>query len=399
MDLQELIRTARQVGASDVHLEPGLPAALRTSGALRMTGEPLSSTALEQAAKELLGDAGWTDFVERGSHDGSRTICGVRCRITILRTARGVGMAIRILASFQATLERLNLHPDLRHWVNRSHGLILISGPTGCGKSSTLAALLQEINLHDARHAITIESPIEYFFRPRKAFIRQREVGRDTPSFAQALIDALREDPDVILVGEMRDPETMRLTLNASETGHLVMSSVHSSNCVEALQRVVASFSPDIQAAVAAQLADCLVAVMAQRLDYRPDLKIRVPECEILIPTNPVKAHIRNRDFFRIQSVLETGAEAGMFTWERYRHWMSRRSNWFVPDETAEAPDSEATGLPEVGGTTFATRSERPASTAAAAVPKPAPTSTAPGQRIDIEPIQGGLENLLRNLT
>src|SRR5207249_6666784 len=130
--------------------------------------------------------------------------------------------------------------------VNNSHGLILVSGATGSGKSSTLAALNQEINLTDTRHIVTIESPIEYTFRPRKAYIRQREVGRDTPSFEQALLDALREDPDVLMVGEMRDPETMRLTLSASETGHLVLGTVHSSTCAEALQRVVGSFPAEI---------------------------------------------------------------------------------------------------------------------------------------------------------
>src|SRR5205085_8556949 len=131
--------------------------------------------------------------------------------------------------------------------VAPTHGLILVSGPTGSGKSSTLAALIQEINLTETRHIVTIESPIEYTFRPRHAFIRQREVGRDTPSFEQALLDALREDPDVLMVGEMRDPQTMRLTLSAAETGHLVMATVHSATCTEALQRVVGAFPAEIQ--------------------------------------------------------------------------------------------------------------------------------------------------------
>src|SRR2546427_12350736 len=153
---------------------------------------------------------------------------------------------------------------------------------------------MKKITLPEPRHIVTIESPIEYAFRPRRAYRRPREVGRDTPSFEQALLDALREDPDVLMVGEMRDPETMRLTLNASETGHLVMTTVHSSSCAEALQRVVAAFPSEIQNSVASQLADCLVAVVAQRLRFRPELNIRVPECEILMPTNPVKAHVRN---------------------------------------------------------------------------------------------------------
>src|SRR5207245_9911039 len=138
-----------------------------------------------------------------------------------------------------------------------------------------------------------------------------------TSSVEQAVLGALREDAVVLMVGEMRDPETMRLTLNASETGHLVLTTVHSSTCAEALQRVVAAFPSEIQNTVAAQLADCLVAVIAQRLRFRPDLNIGVPECEVLIPSNPVKAHIRNRDFFKISSALEIGAEHGMWTFPR----------------------------------------------------------------------------------
>src|SRR5438045_1401375 len=230
-------------------------------------------------------------------------------------------MAIRFLAAFQATVEKLNLHPDLKRLAAPQHGLVLVCGPTGSGKSSTLAALIQEINLTEARHVVTIESPIEYTFRPRLAYIRQREVGRDTPSFEQGLLDALREDPDVLMVGEMREPETMRLTLNASETGHLVLATMHSSTCAEALQRSVFAFPAEIQSAVRAQLADCLVAVVCQRLRFRPELKMRVPECETLIPTIPIKSFIRSGDFFKIVSSLEMGAENGMWTFQRYQTW------------------------------------------------------------------------------
>src|SRR5438874_2423726 len=306
MDLDSLVGLAASNGASDLHLEAGLPAALRIRGALRTSGEPVSAELLLQCARGTIGEAHWPQFLERRSYDMSRTIHGTRCRINILQTARGVGFAIRLLATFQATLEKLNLHPDLKKLTVPTNGLVLVSGPTGSGKSSTLAALIQEINLAEARHIVTIESPIEYTFRPRKAYIRQREVGRDTPSFEQALLDALREDPDVLMVGEMRDPETMRLTLSASETGHLVLATVHSSTCAEALQRVVGSFPAEIQSSVAAQLADCLVAVISQRLHFRPNLNMRVPECEVLMATNPVKNFIRNRDFFKIASFLET---------------------------------------------------------------------------------------------
>src|SRR5688572_18511491 len=283
MNIETLISLAHENGASDLHLEPGLPAALRVRGSLQVVGPPLSAKILAEFAREVIGNAHWAEFLERRSFDLSRTLAGVRCRINVLQTSRGVGFAIRLLTTFQATIENLNLHPDLKKLALPTNGLVLISGATGSGKSSTMAALIQEINLSEARHVITLESPIEYIFRPRRAYIRQREVGRDTPSFEQALLDALREDPDVLMVGEMRDPETMRLTLNAAETGHLVLATVHSSNCAEALQRVVSAFPSEIQNSIAPELADCLVGVIAQRLQFRADLNIRVPECEILI--------------------------------------------------------------------------------------------------------------------
>ncbi len=343
MDLKSLIAAASQQGASDLHLESGLPAALRIRGTLRTAGEPIAPQTLSSFAHEILGEQ-WPQFLERRSADMSKTISGVRCRINILQTSRGVGFAIRLLASFQATLETLNLHPDFKKFISHPHGLILISGPTGSGKSSTLAALIQEINLADTRHIVTIESPIEYMFRPRRSYIRQREVGRDTPSFEQALLDALREDPDVLMVGEMREPETMRLTLNASETGHLVLATVHSSTCAEALQRIASAFPAEIQASVCAQLADCLVGVISQRLVFRNDLNMRVPECEVLVANHAVKNFVRTREFFKIASALETGADHGMWTFQRYRSWVQNRKKWHTPSEPAEAPDSEPAG-------------------------------------------------------
>src|SRR2546427_3767552 len=374
MDLESLVSLAQNSGASDLHLEAALPAALRVRGSLQTVGEPVPAQSLLEMARHVLTEEQWAHFLERRSYDLSKTISGVRCRINILQTARGVGFAIRLLASFQATIEKLNLHPDLKKLVAPTHGLILVSGPTGSGKSSTLAALIQEINLTDTRHIVTIESPIEYTFRPRKAYIRQREVGRDTPSFEQALLDALREDPDVLMVGEMRDPETMRLTLNASETGHLVLATVHSSTCAEALQRVVSAFPAEIQSSVSAQLADSLVAVISQRLRFRPELNIRVPECEILMATHAVKNFIRNRDFFKIASFLETGAEHGMWSLHRYRAWLDKRKDWYRPDQNPEPPDTEP-AEPSVPATPMPAFT---AAKAAAADKKPAPSPQAP---------------------
>ena len=401
MDLDALIESAAANGASDLHLEAGMPAALRIRGQLRVTGEPLASGVLMEFARRLVGEDQWHEFIERRSFDLSRTVAGVRCRINILHSSRGVGLAIRLLGAFQATVEKLNLHPDLKKLVKNTHGLILVSGPTGSGKSSTLAALLQEINLTEARHIITVESPIEYMFRSRKAFIRQREVGRDTPSFEQALLDALREDPDVLMVGEMRDPECMRLTLSASETGHLVLATVHSSTCAEAIQRVASAFPAEIQGAVCAQLADCLVAVISQRLRFREDINIRVPECEVLMATNAVRNFIRTREFFKIVTAIETGADNGMWTFDRYARWLNGRTNFYIPAQNPEPPDSKMPDdLPAPAPLPAMSSAPRPEKYSATQSFRPAPSVPKLGasdiRRIEIDPDESGFGKILK---
>jgi len=398
MTLTDVIAAAKARGASDLHLEPGLPPAFRVDGALLVQGSPMPPKDLADAARELIGEGHWPAFLEQRSFDTSKSIAGVRCRINVLHSARGIGFAIRLLASFAATIDRLNLHPDLRRFARLQHGLVLVCGATGCGKSTTLAALIQEINLAEARHIVTVESPVEYTFRPRRSFIRQREVGRDTPSFEQALLDALREDPDVLMVGEMREPATMRLTLNASETGHLVFGTVHSSTAAEALQRIVSAFAPESQSGVRAALADCLQAVVCQRLRFRPELKLRVPECEVLVATLAVKNFVRQGEFFKILPMIETGADHGMWTFQRYQRWLDSRRDWHVPsaDATAE-PESE----PEPSSPALASDA---ALQPALSRPKAAPAAPGPVGRshheraIDIEPVAGGLAEVVKKL-
>jgi twitching motility protein PilT len=339
--LDPLIRQAWSAGASDLHLEPGLPPALRVRGQLRVSGEPVSAQGLLAEARALATGELWATFLEQRSLDLSRTIAGVRCRLNIFETQRGVALAVRLLTGFAATIETLNLHPTLGDLVEQSHGLILISGPTGSGKSTTMAGLVQEINRHEARHIITIEQPIEHALKPQRSFIRQREVGRHTPSFEQALLDALREDPDVLVVGEMRRPETIRLTLDAAETGHLVLTTAHSGSTTEALQRVVAAFAPEQQAAVCAQLAECLVAVVCQRLSYRPDLGIRVPVLEILRGNDAVRAIIRGNNLSRLGSAITTGGADGMWSFERYQRWIDGRERFYTPPQRPAAPSAE----------------------------------------------------------
>ena len=341
MTLAALVSLAASRQASDLHLEVGLPPTVRRQGELVSVGDPLSREDLEAMLREVVDPRARDEFLHRRSHDISRVIAGVRCRINALYSRRGPGLAVRLLPGATPTLDGLNLHPDLVELAVQRHGLILVSGPTGSGKSSTLAALLQEINLHQRRHVVTIEEPIEYRLRPAKAFIRQREVGRDTPSFEQALVDALRQDPDVIMVGELREPEVMRLTLNAAETGHLVLATVHSATAAEALQRLVNAFPAEIQRGIAGQLADCLLAVVCQRLIYRKDLDLRIPECEILRATSASRSVIRQLEFSKLTSVLETGGGDGMYTWARYRAWLDARRTWSRAATSQDAPEED----------------------------------------------------------
>jgi len=399
MTLHEMVALAAQHKASDIHIEPGLRLTFRVVGELRPAGDAISAAQAGELAREAVGDDSWDDYQARGSFDLARTIAGVRCRINALRSMRGHGLAIRLLPALQPDLETLNLHPDLRQLVQREHGLILISGPTGCGKSSTLAALLNEINQRQARHIVTIEQPIEYSLRPALSFIRQREVGRDTPSFEQALLDALREDPDVIMLGELREPSCMRLALNAAETGHLVLATVHSANVNEALQRLVLAFPAEIQASIAAQLADSLAAVICQRLRYRPELDLRIPECEILIATSSVRNNIRQSEWFKLGRPMETGASEGMWTWDRYRTWVEARRDWYRAPPPASAGEPEAEPVPPRSAEPrrVARVAQRAKAALAKSVPAIAPSAPAEGV-LEIIPPEAELADILSEL-
>jgi twitching motility protein PilT len=293
--------------------------------------------------------------------------------VNFYQTVRGVAAAIRLLAPAIKDLHGCNLHPDFRKLIEATTGLIIISGPTGSGKSTTLAALIEEINATRSRNIVTLESPLEYIYANRRSFIRQREIPTHSPSFEQGIIDALRENPDVLVVSEMRTPEVMRLTLNAAETGHLVLATMHSATCAEALSRLCMSFPSDIQASVRAQVADCLVGLSCQRLDFLSAHRLRVPHCEILLPSSGAKGTIRAGNFSQIANVLQSGGDEGMWTFDRYHRWMEQVSDWVRP--TQGAPRSAEGSLPgRTAGLRQGTTVPPPASMPPRPAAKPAQT-------------------------
>lgn len=331
MMFQGWIQKAQELGASDLHVEADGPVMVRIRGKLQPLGESSSAPELQRSGQQFLGAQGWAAFLERGSADISVEIAGVRCRVNLFKTIRGMALAVRLLPSSISDLRSCNLHPDLRRLIEPTTGLVIISGPTGSGKSTTLAALIEEINATQSRNVITLESPLEFLHANRHSLIRQREIPTHSPSFEQAITDALRENPDVLVVSEMRTPEVMRLTLSAAETGHLVLATMHSATCAEALTRICMSFAAEIQGSIRAQLADCLVGVLCQRLDYLSSKKLRVPRCELLLGSIGARGTIRAGTFSHLANVIQSGGEEGMWSFDRYGRWMEQRTDWVVP--------------------------------------------------------------------
>jgi twitching motility protein PilT len=341
MSLTGWVLKACELGASDLHLEAETPLVVRVRGELRTLGDPVPGARLAEVGVELLGAAGWAKFSTRGSADLSMDIEGIRCRVNVFRTVRGVALAIRLLTTPPRDLRTCNLHPDLRRLIEVRTGLVIVSGPTGCGKSTTLAAMIEEINASRAWNVISLESPIEYLFAHRRSFIRQREIPTHSPTFEDAIVDSLRENPDVLVIGEMRTPEVMRLTLNAAETGHLVLATMHSATCSEALARMCMSFPAEIQGSIRAQLADCLVGAVCQRLDFLNDYQLRVPRCEVLTGSSAAKGTVRAGQFSQLATVIQAGGDEGMWSFDRYQRWMAQKKDWVMPTRARPSAPSQ----------------------------------------------------------
>jgi twitching motility protein PilT len=389
--LEEWIGKAHALGASDLHLETDTAVVARIRGELQTVGGAIAGERLLQAGQDLLGADGWAQFKARGSADISLAITGTRCRASLFQTVRGIAFAIRLLAPTIKDLRACNLHTDFRKLIEAPSGLVLISGPTGAGKSTTLAALIEEINSSRARNIVTLESPLEYLFSNRRAFIRQREIPTHSPSFEQGIVDALRENPDVLVISELRTPEVMRLTLNAAETGHLVLATIHSASCSEALSRLCNSFPAEIQGSIRAQLADCLVGVSCQRLEFLSAHRLSVPRCELLLSSSGAKGAIRSGNFSQLANVLQSGADDGMWSFDRYQRWLEQINDWARPVPLpAERHSTDSKGVGFVSHAPIA----KPMPAAKSPVPTAKPIAAAGEDIIEVPAEELGLAEL-----
>ncbi|HTZ55220.1 MAG TPA: PilT/PilU family type 4a pilus ATPase [Candidatus Acidoferrum sp.] len=318
--LADLLHIGRQRDASDIHLIPGLCPGLRIDGDLQfLAGSPVSTEEAAEIARTLFEPEAFARL-ESGSDISTTSAAddNLVLRVHGFRGVQGIALAIRLLSKQVPSLESLHLPPIVTSLAHRDRGLVIFSGPTGSGKSTSLAALIREINTTTARRIVMIEDPIEYRHESVHSLITQREIGRDAPSLGAALIGALRADPDVIMLGEMRDGVTMQAVLTAAETGHLVFTTVHTGTAVQTIERIIDAFAGSEQAQVRSQLAASLTAVVAQRLIPRRHGRGRRAAVEVLLANDAVRTMIRESRTYLIRNAMTTGRQSGMQTLEHH---------------------------------------------------------------------------------
>lgn len=312
--IDAIFKMVREQGASDLHISSGAPPMLRVHGEIRPVDSPeLQGEQARQLLYEMLARDQREQFERDHDIDFAYEVPNeLRVRANVYEQRRGIAGAFRLLPNQIFSLEQLGLPDTLKRFTELRKGLVIVTGPPGSGKSTTLAALIQHINSTQRKHVLTIEDPVEYVHPNLNCLINQREVGRSARSFNGALRAALREDPDIILVGEMRDLETMQLAITAAETGQLVFATLHTSSAAQTVDRIIDAFPDDKQAQIRIMLAESLRAVVAQRLVRRGDGNGRVAALEVLIVTPAVSAMIRDRKTFQLPSLMQTGKKDGM---------------------------------------------------------------------------------------
>jgi twitching motility protein PilT len=316
--IDHLLRVAFELKASDIHLTVGVPPIFRLHGELKRYGkEVLRPEDTENLAKAIIPKGMWEHFMEMGEVDFSYSISNVsRYRVNAFKQRGCVALAIRTIPSKIPTIEELHMPDILKKITEKPQGLILVTGPTGSGKSTTLAAMINHMNRTMHGHIITLEDPIEFLHKHGTCIIDQREVGLDTKNFANALRAALRQDPDAILVGEMRDLETIQIAITAAETGHLVFGTLHTSSAPASIERIIDVFEPAHQQQIRTQLSTVLVAIISQRLFKTVDGKGRRAALEILVNNSAVANLIRSDKIAQIESIMQTSRAQGMITLE-----------------------------------------------------------------------------------
>jgi twitching motility protein PilT len=316
--MEDLLRLVIEEDASDLHISVGAPPTLRLKGSLtKLNVAPLTPDDTEMLVRSITGDAHYERVNTEGSVDfGFSFRDDNRFRVSVYRERGYLATVLRLLPKRLMTLEEIGLPPAVQELIQMPRGLVLVTGPTGSGKTTTLASMLTVINSTTRKHIITIEDPIEYFLEHKEGLVNQREVGVDVPSFAEGLRRALRQDPDVILLGEMRDLETIETAITAAETGHLVFSTLHTTGAARTLDRIIDAFGAERQEQIRVQMSTNLKAVISQTLLPRRDGRGRVAAFELMINTPSIAALIRDNKSFRIHNEILTGAKYGMVALE-----------------------------------------------------------------------------------
>lgn len=315
LSFNELLELTLDSGASDLHLTVGVPPIMRINGKLiPIKADYLTPENTEAYARAVLKDK-YEEYSLQGEVDTSYSIAGTgRFRVNMFKQRGSDALAIRVVGLKVPSLQELGFPNVIRELTTKKRGLVLVTGPTGSGKSTTLAAMINEINTTQSNHIITLEDPIEFLHRHNKSMINQREIGKDSESYAKALKSILREDPDVILVGEMRDLETISIAITAAETGHLVFSTLHTIGAAKTIDRIIDVFPPHQQQQIRIQLAAVLQGIISQQLLPRADGEGRIAALETMIITSAIQNLIREGKTHQIESSVQTGSKYGMKT-------------------------------------------------------------------------------------